>query len=185
MEVPGQGAARVGQGPVVEHLGGLATREVLSPAADRLGRREVQVQTGGGSSVVRPAGVHLLQPPERHDAGGSLEVFTGRLGPDAALCVCVSAWRRTAVTLWRFLLTRLRGGGAVVVSDTMEARVRSSSRGAFTCRVKPQEFTVSGKKSRSDEGGFFVLFCFLICFGLVFRGKPEQFAFCFFVLNQR
>lgn len=151
VQVPGQRPARVGQGPVVVHLGGVAGK-VRSPAAVRLGRREINVLTGGGSSVVGPAGVHLLQPPERHVAAAacqvpnSLEVSRYRqprqrccccwwrwcVGLCGSVCVSVEANRSDAPEVSAQQAARGRG---CVVSDTNEARVRSSSRGAFTCRV--------------------------------------------------
>lgn len=69
VEVPGQRSARVGQGLVVVHLGGVAG-QVRRPAAVRLGRWEINVLPSGGSGVVGPAGVHLLQPPESHVGDG-------------------------------------------------------------------------------------------------------------------
>lgn len=86
LEVPGQRPARVGQGPVVVHLGGVAG-EVRSLAAVRLGRREINVLASGGSIVVvGPTGVHLLQPPERHVGAGcfSSSQLTGGLPTPAA-----------------------------------------------------------------------------------------------------
>lgn len=63
-EVPGQSSARISQSSVAVNFGAAAP-ELLAPAAVRPGRGEINVAVPTRSAL-RPAGVHLLQPPERH-----------------------------------------------------------------------------------------------------------------------